>query len=120
MLTAFCHTHIKRRQSNWSPALRACTLGSWQGDSKHILYLNAEKKALAFERIAAAMADDGWLMLGAGETVIGQTRKLGTDLHARGLYHLFGDGTRIEKRSGEDRRGERPGAPERRSSATGA
>ena len=84
-----------------------------------LLYLNAEKKALAFERIASAMADDGWLMLGAGETVIGQTRKLGTDLHARGLYRLFGDGSRIEKRSGEDRRGERPGGPERRSTATG-
>ena len=85
-----------------------------------LLYLNAEKKTLAFERIASAMADDGWLMLGAGETVIGQTRKLGTDIHARGLYRLVGDGSRIEKRSGEDRRGERPGAPERRSSSTGS
>ena len=82
-----------------------------------LLYLNADKKALAFERIAAAMADDGWLMLGAGETVIGQTKELGTDLHARGLYRLIGDGTRIEKRRGEDRRGERSGATDRRSSA---
>ncbi len=38
-----------------------------------LLYLSPEKKTLAFERIAGAMADDGWLMLGAGETVIGQT-----------------------------------------------
>ena len=82
-----------------------------------LLYLNAEKKALAFERIASAMADDGWLMLGAGETVIGQTKKLGTDLHARGLYRLIGDGSRIEKRSGEERRSERRDVPDRRSSA---
>ena len=40
-----------------------------------LLYLSPEKKALAFERLAAAMAEDGWLMLGAGETVIGQTEQ---------------------------------------------
>ncbi|MEO7654367.1 MAG: protein-glutamate O-methyltransferase CheR [Sphingomicrobium sp.] len=69
-----------------------------------LLYLSADKKALAFERLASAMAEDGWLMLGAGETVIGQTAKLGTDLTARGLYRLTGDGSRIEKRRGADRR----------------
>jgi len=68
-----------------------------------LLYLSPEKKALAFERIASAMAEDGWLMLGAGETVIGQTNKLGADLKARGLYRLFGDGSRIEKRMGDRR-----------------
>ena len=51
-----------------------------------LLYLSPDKKALAFERLAAAMAEDGWLMLGAGETVIGQTSKLGADINARGLY----------------------------------
>ena len=45
-----------------------------------LLYLSPEKKALAFERLAGAMAADGWLMLGAGETVIGQTGKLGADV----------------------------------------
>jgi chemotaxis protein methyltransferase CheR len=50
------------------------------------------------------MAEDGWLMLGAGETVIGQTNKLGADINARGLYRLVGDGRRIEKRGGPDRR----------------
>ena len=50
------------------------------------------------------MAEDGWLMLGAGETVIGQTAKLGTDIHARGLYRLTGDPSRVEKRGGPDRR----------------
>ena len=69
-----------------------------------LLYLSPEKKALAFERIAAAMAEDGWLMLGAGETVIGQTGKLGADNRVRGLYRLIGDGSRVEKRIGTDRR----------------
>jgi chemotaxis protein methyltransferase CheR len=69
-----------------------------------LLYLSPEKKTLAFERIAGAMAEDGWLMLGAGETVIGQTNKLGSDINARGLYRLVGDGSRVEKRGGPDRR----------------
>ena len=69
-----------------------------------LLYLSAEKKTLAFERIASAMAEDGWLMLGAGETVIGQTGKLGADVSARGLYRLTADGSRVEKRAGADRR----------------
>ena len=68
-----------------------------------LLYLSPEKKALAFERLATSMAEDGWLMLGAGETVIGQTSKLGADIKARGLYRLIGDGTRVEKRQ-TDRR----------------
>ena len=68
-----------------------------------LLYLSPEKKTLAFERLAAAMAEDGWLMLGAGETVIGQTSKLGADINARGLYRLTGDGSRIEKRQGDRR-----------------
>ena len=69
-----------------------------------LLYLNPEKKSVAFERLAAAMAPDGWLMLGAGETVIGQTTKLGADIDARGLYRLTGDGRNVEKRVGADRR----------------
>ncbi|MFL6760690.1 CheR family methyltransferase [Sphingomonas sp.] len=69
-----------------------------------LLYLSPEKKAFAFERIAGAMAQDGWLMLGAGETVIGQTRKLGADVNARGLYRLIGEGGGVDKRAGIDRR----------------
>jgi chemotaxis protein methyltransferase CheR len=68
-----------------------------------MLYLSPEKRAIAFERLASAMAEDGWLMLGAGETVIGQTTRLGSDIKARGLYRLIGDGSRIEKRSVERR-----------------
>src|SRR4029079_5242914 len=63
-----------------------------------MLYLSAEKRALAFDRLAGSLAEDGWLMLGAGETVIGQTNKLGADIKARGLYRLTGDGGRVEKR----------------------
>ena len=68
-----------------------------------LLYLSPERKALSFERIASAMAEDGWLMLGAGETVIGQTTKLGADINARGLYRLCGDGSRVEKRQADRR-----------------
>ena len=68
-----------------------------------LLYLNADKKTLAFERLVTGMAEDGWLMLGAGETVIGQTTKLGFDINARGLYRIAGDGSRVEKRLGDRR-----------------
>jgi chemotaxis protein methyltransferase CheR len=68
-----------------------------------LLYLSADKRALAFERLASAMAEDGWLMLGAGETVIGQSSKLGSDIKARGLYRLAGDGSKVEKRAGDRR-----------------
>jgi chemotaxis protein methyltransferase CheR len=69
-----------------------------------LLYLSPEKKTLSFERLARSMAEDGWLMLGAGETVIGQTSKLAADIKARGLYRLIGDGSRVEKRQGPERR----------------
>ena len=55
-----------------------------------LLYLNAERRAQVFDRIANAMAPDGWLMMGAGETVIGQTRRLEADPEARGLYRPVG------------------------------
>jgi len=51
-----------------------------------LLYLNSERRGLVFDRIAGAMAPDGWLMMGAGETVIGQTRKFEADPESRGLY----------------------------------
>ena len=68
-----------------------------------LLYLSPDRRSLAFERLIAAMAEDGWLMLGAGETVIGQTSKLGADVNARGLYRLVGDGSRVEKRQADRR-----------------
>jgi len=69
-----------------------------------LLYLSAEKRTLAFERLASAMAPDAWLMLGAGETVIGQTGRLGADQKIRGLYRLTANGAGVDKRSGPDRR----------------
>ena len=38
-----------------------------------LLYFDPETRAKAFDRLAGATAPDGWLMLGAGETVVGQT-----------------------------------------------
>jgi chemotaxis protein methyltransferase CheR len=67
-----------------------------------LLYLNAERRSLIFDRMAGAMEPDGWLMLGAGETVIGQTRRFEADPEARGLYRPVG--TADERRSGDDRR----------------
>jgi chemotaxis protein methyltransferase CheR len=57
-----------------------------------LLYLNAERRNLIFDRIGGAMAPDGWLMLGAGETVIGQTRRFEADAESRGLYRLTEQG----------------------------
>ena len=68
-----------------------------------LLYLTAEKRTLAFERIASSLASDGWLMLGAGETVIGQTNRFGADIDARGLYRLTNGATSVEKRAGDRR-----------------
>jgi chemotaxis protein methyltransferase CheR len=65
-----------------------------------LLYLSLEKRTLAFDRLASAIADDGWLMLGAGETVIGQTSKLSADSEVRGLYRLG----KTDRRAGDDRR----------------
>ena len=67
-----------------------------------LLYLCAEKKAVAFERLASVLAPDGWLMLGAGETVIGQTRRLEADVERRGLYRLASE-TPPERRVGDRR-----------------
>ncbi|MXO84517.1 methyltransferase domain-containing protein [Altererythrobacter aurantiacus] len=38
-----------------------------------LLYFEAATRARAFERIHHSLAADGWLMLGAGETALGQT-----------------------------------------------
>ena len=69
-----------------------------------LLYLTGEKRTLAFERIASSMAGDGWLMLGAGETVIGQTTRFGADVEARGLYRRTDGNAVVEKRNPVDRR----------------
>jgi chemotaxis protein methyltransferase CheR len=51
-----------------------------------LLYFSSDVRGLVFGRIASAMAPDGLLMLGAGETVMGQTDAFVSDFEARGLY----------------------------------
>jgi chemotaxis protein methyltransferase CheR len=51
-----------------------------------LLYLVAAKRAQVFDRLAAALAPDGLLMLGAGETVLGQSRAFEPDPLLRGFY----------------------------------
>ena len=51
-----------------------------------LLYFAPEMRRLAFGRLAEACASDGTLMLGAGETVIGQTERFVSDPECRGLY----------------------------------
>jgi chemotaxis protein methyltransferase CheR len=51
-----------------------------------LLYFTPEMRRLAFGRLAEALAPDGTLMLGAGETVIGQTDRFVSDPDYRGLY----------------------------------
>jgi chemotaxis protein methyltransferase CheR len=53
-----------------------------------LLYLCQEKRRQAFDRIASLTAPDGALMLGAGETVIGQTDRFSADRECRGFYRL--------------------------------
>jgi chemotaxis protein methyltransferase CheR len=62
-----------------------------------LLYLSPEKRTMAFERLAAALAPDGALMLGAGETVIGQTTRFAADRETRGVYRLV-DGANADRR----------------------
>jgi chemotaxis protein methyltransferase CheR len=51
-----------------------------------LLYFAPEVRRLAFARLAEACKPDGTLMLGAGETVIGQTDRFVSDPDCRGLY----------------------------------
>ena len=53
-----------------------------------LLYLDTPVKTLVFERLAGALRPDGLLVLGAGETVIGQTRLFEPSKAYRGCYEL--------------------------------
>lgn len=59
-----------------------------------LLYLSADTKGQVFPRIAAALNPDGKLVLGAGETVIGQTNAFEPSKRFRGFYQLQGDEAR--------------------------
>ena len=69
-----------------------------------LLYFTMEKRRQAFDQLASGLAPDGWLMLGAGETVIGQTERFGADVQARGLYRRTDGDAVVEKRAAADRR----------------
>ena len=64
-----------------------------------LMYFPAAIRTSVFERLGDALAPDGILMLGAGETVIGQTRRFVADPDLRGLYApasgLAGGGARV-------------------------
>ena len=51
-----------------------------------LMYLGEDKRAQVLDAIAARIADDGILMLGAAETVIGQTQKFKSSPEFRGFY----------------------------------
>lgn len=51
-----------------------------------MLYFDRGTRATAFDRIAAALSPDGWLMLGAGESVVGQTDRFETSEWGSAIY----------------------------------
>lgn len=53
-----------------------------------LLYFAPEQRRQAFARMAEASAPDTFLVLGAGETVVGQTEAFQSDRVNRGLYRL--------------------------------
>jgi len=60
-----------------------------------LLYFDTKTRQLAFERLASAMRPDGKLMLGAGETVVGQTERFGAAPNMSGVYCLKGAPAKI-------------------------
>ena len=51
-----------------------------------LLYLDTGTRRRVFDRLASALAADGWLMLGAGETVVGQTERFEPAACGSALY----------------------------------
>ena len=51
-----------------------------------LLYFDQDMRRLAFSRIGQALAPDGYLMLGAGETVVGQTLDFKPDRNLASIY----------------------------------
>ena len=52
-----------------------------------LLYFDPETRRRAFDRLADCVTRDGWLMLGAGETVVGQTDRFEPAPGNATLYH---------------------------------
>jgi len=55
-----------------------------------LLYLSADLRRRVFERLAQALRPGGLLMLGAGETAIGQTDRFIPSTRFKGLYESLG------------------------------
>jgi len=53
-----------------------------------LLYFDSQTRQLAFDRLADAMVPSGYLMLGAGETVIGNTRRFRPIPDRTSLYRV--------------------------------
>lgn len=51
-----------------------------------LLYFDIATRQRVFERMSGALAPDGWLMLGAGETVVGQTERFEPAACGSALY----------------------------------
>lgn len=51
-----------------------------------LMYLSKDRRQLVLEQLAGSLASDGMLMLGAAETVIGQTEKFYASKEFRGFY----------------------------------
>ena len=61
-----------------------------------LLYLSTDTKGQVFPKIAAALNPGGKLVMGAGETVIGQTRLFEPSKRFRGFYQTMGDEARSQ------------------------
>lgn len=58
-----------------------------------LLYFATPVRRQVFDRLSTAIAPDGLLMLGAGETVLGNSEAFVSDFECRGLYRpIAGDG----------------------------
>ena len=51
-----------------------------------LLYFDNKTRSQVFDRLFEAIKPDGWLMLGAGETIVGQTSNFRTEPGISGLY----------------------------------
>ncbi len=63
-----------------------------------LMYFAPDARRAVFERLNDALAPDGILMLGAGETVIGQTGRFSADPSLRGLYVASGRSDQSQRR----------------------
>jgi chemotaxis protein methyltransferase CheR len=71
-----------------------------------LLYFDRPTRQRAFERLAAALAPEGRVMLGAGETTVGQTDALLPEKGATGFHHLaIGLPARVAAQTGNWRLG---------------